>query len=98
MKLADLATEPKLLKITIDKPELVEKYGDELEFFVYDRQPLDVFAKLGTTDQQNVVHLTEMLSDLILDENGNKVMTEGKLLPIDVVTEAMLKIGQVLGK
>ena len=98
MNLAELATEPKLVKITINKPELVEKYGDELEFYVYDRQPLDVFAKLGTTSTENVMHMTDMLQDMILDADGNKVMTAGKLLPIDIVTEAVTLIGNLLGK
>ena len=33
-----------------------------------------------------------------LDEDGNKVMAEGKVLPIDIVTEAVTLIGNMLGK
>ena len=40
MKLSELAKKPQLQKITITDEALVEKYGDELEFFIYDRQPL----------------------------------------------------------
>jgi len=98
MKLSELATKPQLVKISIDKPELVEKYGDTLEFYVYDRQPLDVFAKLGTTTTENAMQFTEMLSEMILDEDGNQVMTDGKVLPIDIVTEAVTLIGNLLGK
>lgn len=98
MNLTELATEPKLVKITIDNPKIVEKYGDALDFYVYDRQPLDVFAKLGTTNAENVMQFTDLLSDMILDAEGNKIMTGGKLLPIDIVTEAVTLIGDLLGK
>ena len=37
-------------------------------------------------------------SQFILDEDGNKVMAEGKVLPIDIVTEAVTLIGNMLGK
>jgi len=53
MKLKDLATKPKLEKLTIQKPELVEKYGDELDFYVYDRQPLDVYGRLASRQNGN---------------------------------------------
>jgi hypothetical protein len=98
MNLTDLATEPKLIKLTVDKPAIIEKYGEALDFYVYDRQPLDVFAKLGTANSENVMQFTDMLSTMILDEHGNAVMTDGKILPIDVVTEAVTLIGDLLGK
>ncbi len=98
MKLTDLASEPKLIKLTVDTPKIVEKYGEELDFYVYDRQPLDVFAKLGTATNENVMQFTDMLSTMILDEHGHKVMDDGKLLPIDVITEAVTMIGDLLGK
>ncbi len=98
MNLTELASEPKLIKLTIDKPEIVEKYGEELEFYVYDRQPLDVFTKLGVSTTENAMQFTEMLSEMILDVDGNPVMENGKVLPIDIVTEAVTLIGNMLGK
>ena len=76
MKLSELAKKPQLQKITITKPELVEKYGDELEFFIFDRQPLDVFTKLADVDQNNIGQYIDILQDLILNENGDKVTSK----------------------
>lgn len=98
MKLSELAKQPQLVKLTITKEELVEKYGDELEFYMYDRQSLDVFSKLANATTDNVGEYMSILSDIILKEDGTPVMNGDMVLPIDVMTEAMHLIGQKLGK
>ena len=98
MKLSELAQKPKLEKITITSETLVEKYGDELDFFIYDRQPIDIFTKLADVTEGNATEYMVILKDLILNEDGEPVMSEEKSLPIDVMTEAMKLIGDHLGK
>jgi len=98
MKLSELAKKPQLVKLTISKQELVEKYGDELEFYMYDRQSLDVFSKLANATTDNVGEYMSVLSDIILKEDGSPVMDGEMVLPIDVMTEAMSLIGAKLGK
>lgn len=98
MKLKDLATTPKLEKLTINKTDLVEKYGDELDFYVYDRQPLDVYGKLANADKMDMGETMEVVSELILDEEGKKVCQEDQQLPLDLQVEAMTLIGNFLGK
>ena len=39
-----------------------------------------------------------MLKDLILNEDGQPVMSDDKILPLDVMTEAIKLIGETLGK
>ena len=97
MKLKDLSQKPQLIKITIDKEELVDKYGDALEFHIYDRQPLDVFSKLMNA-QEDMAGGTEMIQDMILDEDGNPVVEEGNILPLDVLIEAVRLVSESLGK
>jgi hypothetical protein len=98
MKLSELAKKPQLVKLTISKQEIVEKYGDELEFYMYDRQSLDVFSKLANATTDNVGEYMSVLSDIILKEDGSPVMDGEMVLPIDVMTEAMSLIGAKLGK
>lgn len=98
MKLKDLATTPKLEKLTITKSDLVEKYGDELDFYVYDRQPLDVYGKLANADKMDMGETMEVVSELILDEEGKKVCQKDQQLPLDLQVEAMTLIGNFLGK
>jgi len=98
MKLSELAKKPQLQKITITNEALVEKYGDELEFFIYDRQPLDVFTKLADVKENNVGEYINILKDIIKNEEGEPVMTDELTLPIDVMTESIKLIGEHLGK
>tara|TARA_R100001460_G_scaffold98254_1_gene141015 strand:+ start:208 stop:504 length:297 start_codon:yes stop_codon:yes gene_type:complete len=98
MKLSELAKKPQLVKLTISKQEIVDKYGDELEFYMYDRQSLDVFSKLANATTDNVGEYMSVLSDIILKEDGSPVMDGEMVLPIDVMTEAMSLIGAKLGK
>ena len=98
MKLAELAQKPQLTKLTINNPELVEKYGDELEFYMYDRQPLDVFSKMANASTDDLDTYFSLLTQIILKEDGTPVMSDEHVLPVDVMTEAMKIIGDNLGK
>lgn len=97
MKLSDLSQKPKLIKILIDKDSIVEKYGEVLEFHIYDRQPLDVFTKLANA-KEDTAGVTELIQDMILDEDGNPVVKDGNVLPLDVIMEAVTLITSELGK
>jgi len=98
MKLSELAKKPTLQKITITEESLVKKYGDELEFYVYDRQPLDVFTKLADVKEDNIGEYMTILTEIIRNEDGEPVMTDELTLPIDVMTESIKLIGEHLGK
>ena len=97
MKLSDLSQKPKLIKITINSEKIIEKYGEELEFHIYDRQPLDVFTKLANA-KEDTAGITELIQNMILDENGKPVVADGNILPLDVIMEAVTLITDELGK
>jgi hypothetical protein len=93
MKLTQLASKPQLIKITLDTPELKEKYGDDLEFWIMDRQPIEQFIKMATLGADNYGEMIRMVNELVLDETGAPAMKEGEALPNDVM---MLVIGAVV--
>jgi hypothetical protein len=98
LKLTQLASKPQLIKVTIDKPEIVEAYGDELEFWILDRQPIDQFIKMATTGADNYGEMIKMVNELILDEHGDKVLAEGEALPNDVMITVIGAVVERLGK
>lgn len=98
LKLTQLASKPQLIKITIDHADLMEKYGDELEFFVWDRQPIDQFVKMATTGADNYGDMIRMVNDMIMDEEGKKVIKEGEALPNDVMVAVIGAVVERLGK
>ena len=99
MQLSELSKKPQLVKLTIDKADLVEKYGEALDFYMYDRQPLHVFSKIAKSSKsEDIGEYLEILKDTILTEKGDPIMTEENILPLDLMTEAMALIGAQMGK
>lgn len=96
MKLADLAKEPKLVKIEFD--DLNENYGEPIEFWVYDRVDMETFMKLANLEgEQNIDDIIRVMKDLILDENGDPIMVGNLVLPNDVMIKAVEKTVEALG-
>ena len=98
MKLQELASKPQLTEIIIDKEDIVEKYGESISFFIYDRLPVDTFTKLASLKSDDLPQMYGVMQDLILDEKGNPIMNEEVVLPTDILTECILKVSNFLGK
>ncbi len=98
LKLTQLASKPQLIKVVVDNEDLVKTYGDELEFWILDRQPIDQFIKMATTGASDYAEMIRMVNDLILDEEGNKAIKEGEALPNDVMIAVINKVVERLGK
>ena len=98
LKLTQLASKPQLIKVIVDSKELVERYGDELEFCIWDRQPIDQFIRMATTGANDYAEMIRMVNDLILDEEGKKVLKEGEALPNDVMIAVINTVVERLGK
>ena len=97
-KLSELAGKPELTSLIIDDEEIVQSYGEELEFFVHDKLPISTYTKLASLDPKNAGQLFEAVRDLILDEQGMPVINEEKTLPMDIMNAAILKVVESLGK
>ena len=98
MKLTELAIKPQLTKITIDSEELIEKYGEAIDFYVLDRLPLDKYTKLASVKTEDFSSMIDLVKELVLDEHGNPVMDDDHVLPTDLLNEAMVKVVEVVGK
>ena len=98
MKLTQLAAKPQLIKITLDKPELVAKYGEPLEFYIHDRQTLDQFVKMATTGADNYGEMITMVNTLVLDETGAAMLNDDNVLPNDVMIAVIGAVVERLGK
>ena len=91
MKLKELAAKPQLVKCVLDDKEVVKEYGE---------QPLSDFIRFSVTasEDQNYSEMVEFCSELILDEDGKKVMTEGLLLPNSILIKCINSVVEQLGK
>lgn len=97
MKLQALAAKPKLVKITIDDKGIVERYGEALEFYIYDRQSIDTYMQLAQLQNGNVDEIANAILPLVLDENGERALDPSEQLPLDVVVKVVEKVTNTLG-
>jgi hypothetical protein len=98
MKLSQLSAKPQLMQLVLDDEETIAEYNESIEFWTWDRQPLETFMKLANTDQANSGAMIEVIRTLILDEEGNPLIDKGNMLPSKVLLKAITKIVEALGK
>jgi len=98
MNLKDLAARPKLVKITLDSEDIVSKYGEAIDFYIMDRQPVEKFVKLATTMQDDYAAAIAVINTLLLDEAGKPVLDADMILPADVMAQVMTRVVEQLGK
>lgn len=98
MKLSQLAAKPQLIKLTLDDESIVEEYKEPVEFYTWDRQPLEVFMKLANTDNANMSAMVDVVRTLILDEEGKPIIEGETMLPSKLLIASISKIVETLGK
>lgn len=98
MKINQLASKPQLVKIVLDEEDIVKEYGEAIEVWTWDRQPLEVFMKLANAQGQDTGAVIDIVRTLILDENGKQVISGDNMLPTRVLLPLIKKIVDTLGK
>ena len=98
MKLSKLSAKPQLIKVELNDEDTVKEFGEPLEFYTWDRQPLDIFMKLANSDQANIGSMIEIVRTLILDEDGKEIIAGENMLPSTVLIKSISKIVEALGK
>ena len=98
MLLSQLASKPQLIKVSIDDQETIEAYNEPLDFYIYDRQPMEKFVRLATLDYTNFGDMATVMREMILDEQGNPVIQDDKTLPSDLLMKSITKVIETLGK
>ena len=98
MKLSQLAAKPQLIKITLDDEDTVKEFGEALDFYIHDRQSMDVFVRLATLDYTNFGQVASLVKELVLDEEGKTVVKDDLVLPTHILMKAITKVIEELGK
>lgn len=98
MKLTQLSAKPQLIKISIDDEDVIKEFGESLDFWIYDRQPLDQFVRLAQMKSENFGDLVEVVNSMVLDEEGGRILQGENMLPTHVMTKVIGKVVETLGK
>lgn len=98
MNLKQLAKKPQLIKIIMDDEDLVKEFGEPIEFWTWDRQPMETFLKLSTVNTQEPGTIINVVRELILDEDANPIISNDVGLPTHVMMRVVTKVVEGLGK
>ncbi len=98
MKLNQLAAKPQLIELILDDEIFIKEFGEPIEFYTWDRQPLETFMKLANASSQDTSKLVEVVKTLILDENGKQIIDGEQMLPSHILVKVIEKIVDRLGK
>jgi hypothetical protein len=98
MKLSQLAKKPQLIRIEITDEDIVKEFGEPIEFWTWDRQPMDTFMKLANINPDNVNSVLEAVRTLVLDENAEPIITNDAMLPTNVMMRVLTRVVENLGK
>lgn len=98
MKLTQLTAKPQLVKVELNDEAIIKEFGEALEFWIWDRQPMDKFVKLAKVQSDNFSELVSLVNEMVLDEAGNPVVKGDDVLPTHVMTRVIGKVVETLGK
>lgn len=99
MDISKFAKKPELVKITLNKQEILDTFGTEIYFWVYDNLDISTYFKFYKSQaDQDGQALNDVMRKLILDKNGNPALKEEEMLPIELNLAALAEINEVLGK
>tara|TARA_R110002126_G_scaffold119712_1_gene260765 strand:- start:78 stop:374 length:297 start_codon:yes stop_codon:yes gene_type:complete len=98
MKLSQLTAKPQLIDIHLDDEDTIKEFGEPIEFWTWDRQPMDTFMKLANATGNDTGGIINIVKTLILDEKGKEILKDDVMLPTHVLMKAIAKVTELLGK
>ena len=84
--------------VTLDDEATTKELGETLDFWTWDRQPLDKFMKLASIKHDKPEEIIAVVKTLILDENGKEVITGDVMIPTQILIRIIQKVVETLGK
>ena len=98
MKLTQLTAKPQLIKIELSDEEIIKEFGEPIEFWIWDRQPINKFVKMANIKEDDISGLISTVQEIVLDEQGNTFLNDDAVLPMAVLTKVITKVVETLGK
>jgi hypothetical protein len=96
MKIAQAIVQRELIKLTIDDEGIVIQWGEPLDFYTWNKQPIEIMLAFAASHTDNYIDIESILAKLILNKDGEQVLTAGYKMPNDVLLAAYLKLVEAL--
>ena len=99
MDISKFAKKPTLTKVIMDDAEIVETYGEAIEFHMLDQMSISTYFEFYRLQQeQNTDKLNDLLRKIILKDDGTPALDESEMFPVDLTLGLLVKINEFLGK
>ncbi len=96
MKLSQISENRKLIKLTCSDDDIISKYGEPLDFYIWDKQPIEIGLALAYSKENEYDDLEDILKQLILNSKAEQVIQPGYKMPNEVLLAAFFKIAEVI--
>ena len=96
MKLVEIAREPTLVKLVLDDADTIAEFNEPLEFWIYDRQPIDTFLRFAGRGSEHTA-MIEIVKQMVLDESGQPVIRDNAILPNKIMLRVVSRLMDYLG-
>jgi hypothetical protein len=99
MDISKFAKKPTLTKIVMDDQEVIEQYGETIEFHMLDQMSISTYFEFYRLQQeQDSDKLNDLLRKIVLKDDGTPALTEEEIFPVDLTLGLLVKINEFLGK
>lgn len=99
MNISKFASIPKLIEVTVDDKDIVEKYGEPITFHTFDIVTMSTyFDFFNARSKGEFENLGKLMKQLILNADGKPALKDNEDLPIDIAAAVINKLGEILGK
>lgn len=99
MDISKFAKKPILTQLVMDQPEVIETYGEPIEFYIMDQMGISTYFDFYRLQQdQDSNKLNDLLRKIVLKEDGTPALAEDEIFPVDLTLGLLVKINEFLGK
>lgn len=99
MDIRQTVKKPQLIQLAVDSEDIVAQYGEPVVFHMVDYLDLGTYFEFYKLQQaENANKLIDILRRIVLDSQGQPVIAEDEILPIDLSLAILYKINDHLGK
>jgi hypothetical protein len=102
MDLKSVAKKPQLQCIKLDSDQILNTYGEPLEFYMWDRFSMTDYMKISSIDQKDTSGMLAVVYDLVCDAEGNTMLDEDDQLPpavmVDMINAVVDHLGNLAGQ
>ena len=92
MNITEFVAKPAVTTLTVETPEILEAYGEPIEFYVKFPIPFEDYVTLTKLSR------AEFVAKMLVDKEGNKLLDDGQTLAQFLIAPVNDKIWIEVGK